>query len=49
MGRKTNKIWLGIAIAHFILGILATEIGDHSGSAFEKQCKRIRTGFVEDI
>ncbi len=36
VGRKTNKIWLWTAINHHAPGILAMELGDHSGQTFAK-------------
>jgi insertion element IS1 protein InsB len=40
VGRKTNKIWIWTAINHLAPGILAMEIGDRSGSTFDKLWQR---------
>ena len=42
IGRKTDKIWIWTAINHLAPGILAMEIGDRSGSTFNKLWQRIK-------
>jgi len=42
IGRKTDKIWIWTAINHLAPGILAIEIGDRSGSTFNKLWQRIK-------
>ena len=43
VGRKQNKIWVWMAVNHYLPGILAVQIGDRSGQTFEKLWKRIKT------
>ena len=42
VGRKIDKIWIWTAINHLAPGILAMEIGDRSGSTFNKLWQRIK-------
>ena len=42
VGQKTDKIWIWTAVNHYLLGILAMEIGDRSGKTFEKLWERIK-------
>ena len=42
VGQKTDKIWIWTAVNHYLLGILAMEIGDRSGKTFEKLWARIK-------
>jgi IS1 family transposase len=42
IGRQTDKIWIWTAINHLAPGILAMEIGDRSGSTFNKLWQRIK-------
>lgn len=42
IGRKTDKIWIWTVIDRFAPGIIAMEIGDRSGSTFNKLWQRIK-------
>ncbi len=42
VGRRADKVWIWTAINHLTPGILAIEIGDRSGSTFDKLWQRIK-------